>query len=597
MQRTMKHRYGICPHCGCGCGLYLVEQDGWPSGVTASQGHPFSRGQLCARGWTCYQLVRSAARLKAPLLRSDGQLRPTDWTRALEAAGKRLREVRDRHGQGSIGIIASARLTNQEARLVRSMARDVLETPHCDSAARLGWVSAALPKPGKAADIDEADLIVVLGAGLLEENPILGARVMSRAKPAEDRPYASPDLTHSIPPAPAGLVVLDSRRSDLSDLAKPFLKAKAGREGNIMIALLGRLAELDKSGRADLAKLRETLSKIPQASLLEGSGVGQNELALAAERMAGAKRVLIIISRGLWLHEGGHQSWAAAANIAELLRGKATVLQAGANANDCGCGRILGQAGGMSYLEIIEALGKKQLRALVLIGEDPLRWLPGSEDVAKALAAAESVVVIDSFANNESSAYAEVVLPMPLTLEKTGSFDNMEGAEQHFEAAWETDGRQLEETLAGLAEYLGRKLSPGQEAKPKPVEGLVPFKAIDLAQDDGPFSLELGSVYPHLLGGELGTANTPHLSREFAGNYLELHPDDISELKLRAGWRAKVSSKAGSLVTTIKANPDLLRKTAFMPGHFGGTALAPLAYDRELKTPVLRGIGIRIEKI
>ena len=108
--------------------------------------------------------------------------------------------------------------------------------------------------------------------------------------------------------------------------------------------------------------------------------------------------------------------------------------------------------------------------------------------------------------------------------------------------------------------------------------------------------LELGTAYPHLYGDDQLTFNSYHLTREFAGGFVELHPEDIKELGVRAGWKVKVTSAAGSLVATARANPDLIKKTAFMPAHFGGNLLAPAKPNHQLKTPQLRGIAVKIEK-
>ena len=101
-------------------------------------------------------------------------------------------------------------------------------------------------------------------------------------------------------------------------------------------------------------------------------------------------------------------------------------------ANDYGAGRILNSPDGLSYMEIIEAAGKKRLKGLILIGEDPLKTMPGRESVEKALAQLETLIVIDSYPN-DCSEKAEVVLPWQLSLEKDGSFYNLDGKEQSFQ--------------------------------------------------------------------------------------------------------------------------------------------------------------------
>ena len=155
----------------------------------------------------------------------------------------------------------------------------------------------------------------------------------------------------------------------------------------------------------------------------------------------------------------------------------------------------------------------------------------------------------------------------------------------------------MEEILEYLAKAMGGKLSINKKLPESEVVKLDPFKVIEIESEVLPFNLELGSVYPHLYGDEGQTLNSYHLAREFTGGYIELHPEDIADLGLRSGWKAKVVSDAGSMVAVIKANPNIYKKTAFMPVHFGGNILAPFQYDAKLKTPVFKGIPIKIEKI
>ena len=227
----MKHNYSICPHCGCGCGLYLVEQDGMVNGVRASQNHYLGQGQLCARGWTSYQLLTADKRITEPMTRNGQGLSVASWDKALEMAAKKLKAVREKHGQNSIGIIASSRLTNREAYTVKVFAQSVLETQNYDSAARLCAVPMKFPNQADSQSLDQADLIVVIGANLLEDNPILGQRVLSRCKPENDRPYVSPDLTHVIPAPSAKLAVLDSQKEPAGQTCRTVPVVAAGPRG------------------------------------------------------------------------------------------------------------------------------------------------------------------------------------------------------------------------------------------------------------------------------------------------------------------------------------------------------------------------------
>lgn len=596
---SMKHTYTICPHCGCGCGLHLVRQDGLTGGVTASQGHPFSGGQLCARGWTCHQLPSAPARFVEPLLRRGASLEPASWKEAADYSARRLKAVRDRHGPEAIGILASPRLTAGELSALFRFARDVIGTPHCDSGARLTGFPVEFPRPAELADLDRADLIVVLGANLLEDNPVLGARIVSRCKPAADRPYVSPDLTHVVPGPPVRLAAAAARAGALGEIAQPHLRPRPGCEPQLVVALLKALVESHGQTSADPAfpKLRESLAKLSYSGLLDGAGVPSAQVGALAALLAGAAAPLLVAGRDLLHAPGAGTALAALADIALVMRDRLSVLPAAAAANEHAALRILPPGGGLSYPAMIGALRRRKLKALVLAGEDPLRVLPGTGEVGRALAGAEFLLSIDSFSGPVHE-HCHAVLPLSLPMEKAGSFAAMDGAEQRFAAALAPAGRArpLEAALRDLAAPFRTKAGHGRPAgipaaSLDPIKGCQPPKAVA-----GQITLELGSVYPFLYGGDALAANTRHLAREFAGDWIELNPEDIASLGVRAGWKVMVSSEAGSLEAQLRANPAQAKGTAFMPVHFGGLALAPFSFDPALETPVLRGIPVTVGK-
>lgn len=597
----MKHSYTICPHCGCGCGLHLVRQDGAAGGVTASLNHPFNQGQLCARGWTCHQMASAPARITEPLLRRAAQLEPSTWREAASHAAKRLKTIRDKHGPDSIGVIGSPRLTTQELFALRHFSRDVLGTPHYDSGARLTGFPVEFPKPAALADLDKADLIVVIGANLLEDNPILGAKVLSLCKPATDRPYVSPDIAHAVPAAPIALALIGTRATALAAAARPFIKPRPGSEPQLLLAFLKILIENQRRASADpgFVKLKENLGKLSAKSLLDGTGIQAAQLESLAAQLAAAKAPLFVIGRDPLQAPGARAAAAALANLALICGDRLSVLCAATGANDYAALRVAASRDGMSYMEMVGALRKKKLRALVLAGEDPLLVLPGRTEAAAALGAAEFILSIDSFIGPAQDC-AHAVLPLAIALEKAGSFFALDGNEQPFRAAAKPAGqaRPLDAILRDLAAPFRAKAARDTTMAIGTIDAIDPMKWYEAPRTSPDrILLELGSVYPFLYGGDGLAANSYHLAREFTGGYIELNPEDIAALGVRAGWKVKVVSAAASLEAPVRSNPAVMRGTAFMPVHFGGNALAPFAYDGTLKTPVLRGIPVTIEKI
>ena len=126
-----------CPYCGVGCQVDLHTSQGLVYKVTGRFDSPVNRGNLCVKGRFGIDFIHAADRLRQPLLRGDGELRPASWDEALSKVASRLREIRDLHGPGSIGFLVSAKCTNEENYLLQKIARGLIGTNSVDHCARL----------------------------------------------------------------------------------------------------------------------------------------------------------------------------------------------------------------------------------------------------------------------------------------------------------------------------------------------------------------------------------------------------------------------------------------------------------------------------
>jgi len=132
----------ICPYCGCGCGLYLHVDGNKISGVSPVRNHPVNKGSLCVKGWNSYEFVQHPERLKKPLIRiaprqSANSFREASWEEAINLIAEKLSEIKKLHGSDSIGILSSAKCTNEENFVLMKFARAVLGTNNVDHCARL----------------------------------------------------------------------------------------------------------------------------------------------------------------------------------------------------------------------------------------------------------------------------------------------------------------------------------------------------------------------------------------------------------------------------------------------------------------------------
>ena len=126
-----------CGYCGCGCNMYYVEHDGGIVSVLPKADHPVSRGKLCIKGWAGHGFVRHPDRLTQPQIRDVNGMRPVSWDEAISYTAARLRGIAEKSGAWSIGVLSSARCTNEENYLLARFARAAIGTPNIDHCARL----------------------------------------------------------------------------------------------------------------------------------------------------------------------------------------------------------------------------------------------------------------------------------------------------------------------------------------------------------------------------------------------------------------------------------------------------------------------------
>ena len=126
-----------CSYCGCGCGVLFQVFDGELVDTLPMKTHPVNEGKLCIKGWNLHEHVISDKRLRRPLLKQEGELKEVGWEEAIGFAADKLQSIIKAHGPDSVGVLASAKITNEENYLVQKFARAVIGTNNVDHCARL----------------------------------------------------------------------------------------------------------------------------------------------------------------------------------------------------------------------------------------------------------------------------------------------------------------------------------------------------------------------------------------------------------------------------------------------------------------------------
>jgi formate dehydrogenase major subunit len=452
-----------CPYCGTGCEMKVGTHDGCVVSVRPALDTPVSKGHLCAKGRYAFEFVHAADRMTEPMVRENGRWHRTSWAAARAFVASRLRDLIDRHGSDSIGVLGSARATNEDNYLAQKLARVVIGTNNVDCCARVCHApSAAALKAMLGAglatnsfdDIEVARAILVCGANPTENHPIVGARIREAAR-------------HG-----AHLIVIDPRRIELTGDATCHLAPEPGTN----VALLNAMAHTILSeGLEDQAFLRARVDGIetfrqfieawPPSRAAHTCQVDADAIRYAARVYATNVPAMTVHGLGLTEHVQGTDGVMALINLA-LLTGNLGKAGGGVNplrgqnnvqgAAHMGCdpatlpgstlldqgrafeqrwGAPLPNTRGLNLIEMMDAAIAGRLKGLWAIGYDVFLTNPNASETARALKSLELVIVQDLFLNETAREFGSVFLPACSSFEKEGTFMNAERRIQRVRAA------------------------------------------------------------------------------------------------------------------------------------------------------------------
>jgi len=127
----------VCSYCGTGCGVLFQVMDGRLVDTLPMKTHTVNEGRLCIKGWNLHEHVISERRLKSPMIKKDGELQESTWDEAIQISADKLKSIIDKHGPDSVGVLVSAKITNEENYLAQKFARAAIGTNNVDHCARL----------------------------------------------------------------------------------------------------------------------------------------------------------------------------------------------------------------------------------------------------------------------------------------------------------------------------------------------------------------------------------------------------------------------------------------------------------------------------
>ncbi|WP_425247115.1 molybdopterin-dependent oxidoreductase [Streptomyces sp. NEAU-NA10] len=425
--------------------------------------HPANLGRLCTKGATTAEMLAAPGRLTTALVRADRgeEPEPVPVDTAVAETARRLRAIVDEHGPDAVALYVSGQMSLEAQYLANKLVKGYLRSNQIESNSRLCMASAgtgyklslgADGPPGSYDDLDQADVFLVIGSNMADCHPILFLRMMDRVK------------------AGAKLIVVDPRRTATAAKADLFLQVTPGTD----LALLnGLLHLLHENGHTDpdfvaaytegWEAMPEFLADYPPATVAEITGIPEADLREAARLIGEAGEWTSCWTMGL--NQSTHGTWNTNALVnLHLATGKICRPGSGpfsltGQPNAMG-GREMGYMGpglpgqrsvlvdadrafveelwglepgtiradgvGKGTVEMFRRMADGEIKACWIICTNPVASVAHRKTVIEGLEAAEFVVAQDVFADTETNAYADVVLPGALWTETEGVLINSE---------------------------------------------------------------------------------------------------------------------------------------------------------------------------
>ncbi|WP_336486825.1 molybdopterin-dependent oxidoreductase [Methylobacterium nigriterrae] len=448
-----------CPYCGVGCGVLATPDGRGGAGIAGDPEHPANFGRLCSKGSALGETLSLENRLLHPML--DGAR--VSWEAALGAVAGGLRRTAEAHGPDAIAFYLSGQLLTEDYYVANKLAKGFIGTPHVDTNSRLCMSSAVAAHrrafgsdtvPGCYEDLDEADLIVLVGSNAAWCHPILFRRM------ADARMRRG-----------AKLVVIDPRRTQTGEEADLFLGLRPGTDTALFSGLLVHLAETGGLDRRFIAEHtsgfeaaldRARLIAPSLAATAAATGLAEAEIARFVDLFARTKRVVTAFSQGANQSAQGTDKGNAIINCHLAtgrigqpgqgpfsLTGQPNAMggrEVGGLANMLaahmhfapeevdrvrrfwGAPRII-TGEGMKAVALFEAIDRGKIRALWVMGTNPLVSMPRADAIRASLKKLDLYVVSEAVSDSDTARAAgkrTVLLPALAWGEKNGTVTNSE---------------------------------------------------------------------------------------------------------------------------------------------------------------------------
>jgi anaerobic selenocysteine-containing dehydrogenase len=446
-----------CGYCSVGCGMLVGIKNSEAITVRGNPSHPVNRGKLCPKGLSEHYTLTAKNRAMHPLLKVDGRFVPVTWENALDTMVAKFHGVQEKYGAGALGVISTGQLVTEEFYALGKLVQLGFGTRNYDGNTTLCMASAVSGykksfgsdgPPGSYEDLATADVILLIGANVADNHPILCARLERNEK--------------------ATLIVADPRVTKTAMLADIYLPVKPRSD----IALINGIAHiLIRDGLIDRSyidahtggfdELATFLQQFTPEHVAETTGLDIAVIERVAMLYGRAKSAMIAWTMGVNHSTQGTETVNAINNLA-LLTGKigkpgSAPFSITGQCNAMGSREAsftsslpgyrkfeseadreelarlwnvdaarIPQQRGLAYPDIIEAAVAKKIRALWIIATNPVVSYPNFGVLQQAFENLEFLVVQDGFHPTPTTDLAHLVLPAAIWGEKEGTYTNSE---------------------------------------------------------------------------------------------------------------------------------------------------------------------------
>ncbi|RCS22970.1 nitrate reductase [Phyllobacterium salinisoli] len=444
-----------CPYCGVGCGVIAsVAGDGAVS-VRGDPEHPANFGRLCSKGSALAETLDLEGRLLYPEVFG----KRVGWDEALDLVARKFSAAIAEHGPDSIAFYVSGQLLTEDYYVANKLMKGFIGSANIDTNSRLCMASSvaghrrafgADTVPGVYEDLEQADLVILTGSNLAWCHPVLYQRI---AAAREKRPEMK-------------VVLIDPRRTMTCDIADMHLGVRPDGDValfNGLLAYLARTSALDDDFIRDHANgFAEALAaaQMGEADIPSLTGLSSEEIEAFYRLFETTEKVVTCYSQGVNQSSSGTNKVNAIINCHLAtgrigrpgtgpfsLTGQPNAMggrEVGGLANMLAAhmeienpthrervrrfwnAPVIAEKPGLKAVDMFRAVADGRIKALWIMGTNPVVSMPDADGVADAIRNCPFVVVSDIMRDTDTTRYAHVLLPAAGWGEKDGTVTNSE---------------------------------------------------------------------------------------------------------------------------------------------------------------------------